>query len=90
MGGIAKKWTLRDNSGDIRFVGCVSELSFYTGYDTTQIYSAIRNHFKLGGLSITEATPEEKQFVNSVGGDEPKLHIPSRYKDSHSVRFTPL
>lgn len=84
-----KQWTCRDKNGNIKFVGCVSEISFYSGYETAQVYSAIRNKHDLAGLSITEATGDELNFQNKVEV-EVITHTPQRYKDSHSVRFTPL
>ena len=84
-----KKWTCRDKQGNIKFVGCVSEISFYSGYETAQVYSAIRNKHELAGLIITEAVGDELNF-NNEQKIEVTTHIPTRYKDSHSVRFTPL
>jgi len=89
MSGVAKKWTARDKSGKVVLVGCVSEISFHLGYDTPQVYAAIRNHYELAGLRFSEAKGDELNFQNDKKV-EISTHTPVRYKDSHSQRFTPL
>jgi hypothetical protein len=80
-----KTYTLRRN-GKIVFVGKVWEIADRFNFDTAQIYDSIRRYGTFLGMEVTEAKPTDKtpSYVES------RTYELKRYRDSSSVRFTPL
>ena len=80
-----KIYTLRKN-GRIVFIGRVSQIADRFNFDTAQIYDSIKRYGTFLGMEVAEAKPSDKvpTYVES------RTYEPKRYKDSSSVRFTPL
>ena len=80
-----KIYTLRRN-GRIVFIGRVSQIADRFNFDPAQIYSSIKYDNSFLGMDVTETKPTDKMPTYC----ESKTYEPKRYRDSSSVRFTPL
>ena len=80
-----KIFTLRRN-GKIVFIGRVSDIADRFNYDTAQIYYSIRMSGTFLGMEVSEKKPTDVMPTYA----ESRSYEPKRYRDSSSVRFTPL
>lgn len=80
-----KVYTLRRN-GKIVFIGRVSQIADRFNFDTAQIYNSIKQYGTFLGMEVKETTKNDVMPTYC----ESRTYEPKRYRDSSSVRFTPL
>ena len=78
--------------GVLDFVGTVTEISTRLNIEPTTVRKAIRDNTDICGYKILIATKSDKDLYRFMLANKKKQkeRIPQKYKDSHSVRFTPL
>lgn len=78
--------------GVLEFVGTTNEVAEWIGTEPTIINRMIRNNELIFGYSWKQATKSDRELFRFMqeNKQKEKNHIPKRYRDSHSVRFTPL
>lgn len=78
--------------GVLEFVGTANEVAEWIGTEPTIINRMIRNEELIFGYSWRMASRSDRDLYKFMIENKKKQasHIPQRYRDSHSVRFTPL
>ena len=87
-----KVYTVRNPDDKIICVGTVSEILMELNINNpTSVYNAIHSQGRVvANMIVTESTEEELLLRGTFDRQPKKIHIPVPYRDSHSVRFTPL